>query len=397
MNPRWTTRALAAAGALAALGVACNAILGNDPVALESSSLDAAPVADARVDGGGGGDAATCNADLASDPANCGACGHSCLGGACQGRQCQPFVVATGLAGPAHLATDGAGTLFVATNDGAVRSCPTKGCGASAAKVTELGLDGGNPILTGLAVAAGNVYFVGYYTGALYMCPTAGCARPTVITSGIPNPFHLAVDSTNVYFLSASVPYVGRCPLPSCASGAVRMGSDGLKAYYGTVAEGPYVYWYGGGPNQQFDHSILYRIPKTAVDGGPEALLQDRTIKFSGPTDTNLAVLGGDLYFAEDGPDSGTPAGTISRMSPPSGAPSVVVGNLPPTRGIAVDAEHVYFVSYSSGTVSRCARAGCTTPTVLASAQDTPTGPLLTSDAVYWTEYFGGTIKGVAK
>jgi hypothetical protein len=39
-------------------------------------------------------DAAACT-DVQSDPHNCGACGHDCLGGACQAGVCQPFTLAT--------------------------------------------------------------------------------------------------------------------------------------------------------------------------------------------------------------------------------------------------------------------------------------------------------------
>jgi hypothetical protein len=43
----------------------------------------------------GGGGAAPCDpgADHASDPKNCGACGHDCLGGACTSGACQPVAI----------------------------------------------------------------------------------------------------------------------------------------------------------------------------------------------------------------------------------------------------------------------------------------------------------------
>src|SRR6476661_8455452 len=40
--------------------------------------------------GGAGG----CSASLETDPKNCGACGHDCLGGKCEGAICRPFSVA---------------------------------------------------------------------------------------------------------------------------------------------------------------------------------------------------------------------------------------------------------------------------------------------------------------
>lgn len=385
-----------ASAPLALACYACNAILGNEAVSLDRG-IDASALPDvARPEGSA--DTAVCVADLATDPKNCGACGHDCLGGGCAGGACQPFVVATNLSGPAHLATDDAGTLFVVTNEGAVRSCPTKGCGPDAGLVTSIGPDAGNPLLSGLAVSGGSVYFAGYYTASIYVCPTGGCPRPTVIAGGIPNPFHVATDATNVYFVSASAPFVGRCALPACAGGAVRMATDGLKAYYGTLEDGSYVYWYGGGPTQQFDRSIVYRTSKTSADAGPEILARDRTLKFSGPARTSLALRGMDLYFPEDGPDVVPPQASIVRLTLGAGAaPTPIATKLPLVRGLGVDDTHVYFVSYQAGVIGRCERAGCATPTILATGQDTPTGPLVTDDAVYWTEYFAGTIKGVAK
>ncbi len=45
----------------------------------------------------------------ASDPLNCGTCGHNCLGGTCVGGACQPFAIASNLTGlPGPLQLDGA-------------------------------------------------------------------------------------------------------------------------------------------------------------------------------------------------------------------------------------------------------------------------------------------------
>src|SRR5262245_28739027 len=56
-----------------------------------------APSSDASSEGGTtlGDSGLACVADLKADPANCGACGHSCLGGACAGGVCRPVVLAS--------------------------------------------------------------------------------------------------------------------------------------------------------------------------------------------------------------------------------------------------------------------------------------------------------------
>jgi hypothetical protein len=50
-------------------------------------------------DGGAG-----CHGDLASDRLNCGACGHSCLGGECSKSRCQPVTIAQDQPGPLGIA-----------------------------------------------------------------------------------------------------------------------------------------------------------------------------------------------------------------------------------------------------------------------------------------------------
>jgi hypothetical protein len=49
---------------------------------------------------------------LASDPENCGACGHRCLGGVCVDGLCQPVEIAGGFTSPGTLAV-GAGYIYV--------------------------------------------------------------------------------------------------------------------------------------------------------------------------------------------------------------------------------------------------------------------------------------------
>jgi hypothetical protein len=132
---------LAAILGLGGLG-ACANLLGLEAVeyvgpeaGADAIAGDGAPPDGAPGDGGArDGDAAGCVADLASDPRNCGACGHDCLAGDCADGGCRPFVVATGLSSPHALALgpDHVYWAVVSGMDHDVVRCPRSGCGAKA-------------------------------------------------------------------------------------------------------------------------------------------------------------------------------------------------------------------------------------------------------------------------
>ena len=60
-----------------------------------SVAADATPDAVSDAPQSEAGDAG-CDGSFDSDPANCGTCGHGCLGAACVAGQCQPVLLATG-------------------------------------------------------------------------------------------------------------------------------------------------------------------------------------------------------------------------------------------------------------------------------------------------------------
>ena len=77
--------------------------------------------------------APTC-VDVEADPANCGRCGHSCLGGTCTAGQCQPIELASFMDQPTATVVLSATHVFwqtiegFASGPGKVYSCPKMGC-----------------------------------------------------------------------------------------------------------------------------------------------------------------------------------------------------------------------------------------------------------------------------
>jgi hypothetical protein len=47
-----------------------------------------------------------CEVDIATDPQNCNACGHSCQGGVCEAGACQPVTLCSASSAPTHIAID---------------------------------------------------------------------------------------------------------------------------------------------------------------------------------------------------------------------------------------------------------------------------------------------------
>lgn len=154
----------------------------------------------------GGGGAGGCDADLASDAANCGACGHDCLGGACLEGACQPVtLVETYASGP--IAADGGFVYwFDGETDVLMRVPTTGGAPSSVADLAPVGvytLDemvarGGHVVLsTPLNSTDTRLLSVDVASGAVTTLFEA--------TDGDAWDGHFAADDTHVYFVDAEL------------------------------------------------------------------------------------------------------------------------------------------------------------------------------------------------
>lgn len=372
--------------AIAAL-VACNAILGNEPRRLDGNDGSSGGTdGDGRDGGESKVDATTgdggCNADLSADSENCGACGHSCMGGTCTSGKCGPFTVVSGQKNPSFLVVSG-GSAYWTNADGRVLSCAVTGCNGTPKTIT--GLDAGNPFPSGLDVRGSTVYVTGYYTHAIHSCPTAGCAAPTTLAGNLDNPEDMRVDDTSAFFVSANGAWIGRCRLPSCAGGAIRVTSPGTAAWHGMTTDDANVYWYMT-PNSNPTKGSIFRVAKNAVDASAEELLANVISPGA------IKVKDGTLFMTYGG-------SVVVKVSLAPGLLQFPLASKENGAGdIAVDDTYVYWTSQGKGEIRRCLVSGCNgAPESIATGQNSPFAVVVDDKAVYWTEYLGGTVKGVAK
>jgi hypothetical protein len=107
------------------------ALLSACALVTDLAALETSPAGDAAIDAGDASDASasdvaqeacaltTCGSacvDLTSNGANCGTCGHDCLGGACDGGACVEVQLANGQDSPEDIAVDPSGVYW--TNHG---------------------------------------------------------------------------------------------------------------------------------------------------------------------------------------------------------------------------------------------------------------------------------------
>ena len=375
-----------------ALASACNLLLDNEERSLASDlgpqpvrgPSDAAP-GDGPSDGG-----SSCSKDLKTDPRNCGACGRDCLAGACSAGRCQPFTLAASQSAPRNLVVEqGVAYWLTGARSEVVASCPVAGCNGAPAQVVKVA---DTLAITGLAVRGSTVFVLTVATsgggaGTLATCPTNGCATPTKIADTSAGPYSLVLDAANMFFLT-QVPSVVRCPLPACAGGPVAIAQGGTSGWFEMIADDTSLYWWGTGPSMDITKSIVYRTSKLNDGGLPSTLL-------SSVPRPRLAVRGARLYVADNDGDAGA---IYSVDLAGLNRTTVASAELRP-QGIATDATDVYWAQGGAdGGLRRCGLGGCDGgPTSVVDKQNDPASPLVTSTAIFWTEFGGGTVRGLAK
>jgi hypothetical protein len=405
-----------------AADVVIDTSLSDAPPGGDGSALDS-PHSPNATDGDASDGAVTyvCLADasFSTDPVNCGACGHSCLGGACEGGVCAPVLVATGPVNARDLVLGGTYLVWNLGN-GSMYGCDvTSGvCDAGASQVAA-------PFTIAIAMVSdpgsGEFYWAGTpgfgdTNPAVLHCPLVGCPaangsgeqlRLTPNASDVPLGA-VAVDNTNVYSVSAdcdaSVASIFTCPKGGCDGGALfaQFAKSCSYAAVSLLVDDASVYWVDQGSLS----GPIQACPKSGPCDGGVAVAAGSWV---GQTVSGLAGDERYVYWINGGagsvlraPKVGFDAGHVPTLAESTvyGPGAVPVGAaFPPV----VDDANLYWSGFAEadagGGIYYCPKTGCgaSNPVSISGPQPLPTGVAADGVSIFWVNGETGTVWRVAK
>ena len=367
------------------------------------------------AEGSGPGAGGTCGS--ASDSANCGTCGHSCLGGACSYGKCVPVVLASeqgdsaygaywypyttdigdALVGPDRIAVDGTHVYWLNLR-GEVMRVATSGGDAqrvaqTAATPIWIGLDGAFIYFSTLEARIFRVAKAGGTPVAL--ADVSASMFSTSVGSMRPYPFEFMLSGGQIYWASGMG--IDACAVSNCAQTR-----DAI--YPGTAEYRPFSFAIDSGGH-------MYGSVENHRSEGPSSESVDYAMTFfrDGQWLGNASSMGFyELHGAENGvyafatTDFGGPTGVVRWTE--SSVTFLASGDTLPgaPRGLALDDEFVYWANAAANVIARdervasivrCRKTGCASPEVLVDGQMTPRAVAVANGAVYWTTGDGKVMK----
>lgn len=391
---------------------ACGLILGLQEPTVDDSiegGADGAPNGDSPNNGDviKQGDApvdSACGANLQTDGANCGTCGHDCLGGTCSGGACQPVIVTQSTSiGPYAMVLDGTTLYFTNTRGNTLESVFKIDKGSTNGTATELvdySTGYTTPVVDALPLdvaVQGNFFYTSLYSdsglgndwqGGVDRCPVTGCTTKTLADYGIDS-YAVVANSSNVFFSSAdtndvykvmkaALDMTGATAIGTPASEVNGLALDGADLYYAT-------------------EDGVFHCTSTACNDAT-SIVQGQSL------DAELMTLDSSNVYFTSTPFQGT--ATIQSI-PRAGGPPKLISQKPALPfGVATDGTNIYFTDVgdtsntSSGAVYMCPVAGCNGAEVVLSngpaAGNNPRPIVNDTNAIYWGTR-SGTIWRLAK
>ncbi len=360
------------------------------------------------ADGGDGAPPLSCNAPFVacpgaaqcvvplSDPEHCGACGHSCGGGACDNGVCKPaklYELPASSTAKIDVIDVGATHLFFSTTDSTEQkafSCPIGGCkGMPATQLASM------QYAIRAISAVNNVTFAFLSAPtqtterpAVYACGLAGCPSPPVSftgdgLNGVDDRFR-TVGNRIFHFRGGSGIGYSTCDpaTPGNCAGTTSFGSM-TRNTRGFTADATNVYFI----DTQARGYVIATCLQTDTSCTPAQVVAGDHSDLEA-----LETEGGKLYFIRPGREDFN-EGKLYTCNLPSCTPQVIANGLstnPHTTGfkneLRVDATGAYWLT-TTKKIQRCAPNGC-----LGGAKDV-IGPIngihslvLDASFVYWAE-----------
>jgi hypothetical protein len=312
----------------------------------------------------------TCSGDLNTSAENCGACGHSCLGGTCQAGQCQPFAWVTGLNTPMGVVVVGSDVYVV---EGPILDPPPPGSLPDGTLI-RIGPDGKKTVLeTGLRDDGASALWFDQTTNRLMWIGFSGwrvATRPleaplnsatTLFSNHLKFPFGI-VSNADTIFLSNW----GDFPEEHTIDTVERRPRSNLTQFDKFILttnvppevrpfhashfdiDDTYIYW---GESQTF--RVVRRPLSVPFSAGPSTeVLVDLPANGRG-----LAVDKSTLFMTTYGQNDASPPGMVFRAANQPGAIPVKIATIPGNlEDVAVDAKALYIAGRTTGTIWKLAR-----------------------------------------
>ena len=309
--------------------------------------------------------------DPTSDGANCGTCGHDCLGGMCTASVCQPVQLVGDLNGASYLAQDADTLYWTNFGGGTVMSIPKAGGTATTLATGQI-----EPL--GISVNATSVYWANYGSTTVQQVYLNG-TNLTTVAMGQTAPAATALDATHLYWANyAGTPSVFKANLDGTNPVVLAMSQGGASCL---VVDATAVYW------------VDY------VDGAVRRVNLDGTNLLTlamGQAAPNFCALDATNFYWTSSGSSTTATGTVNQIVKDGSTPAIAIATsqaLP--SGIAVDGSTIFWLNEHASTVVS-APVGGGASTVLAMTGHDPINVVVDAKGIYWTVYgMGGTGGGV--
>jgi hypothetical protein len=412
---RRVRRGVLAVVAIAGALVGCTTLIGTKDIFLATDEAgggsDAtggdADVGEGAVEGDGGArvdappdgttaDARSCG-DTQSSSANCGSCGHDCLGGSCQAGVCQPIRIFASDAGaqPWAIAVDGTNVYFtdISGTKGNLYRMPKTGGGTTPMATTS------DHLIYDLKIDTARAYFTsGSFGngGAVEMVPLAGGAKQTIAQSapGSSDPRGLTIDSQYVYWVNTDTPTNVQRATPVASSTVTTLAAAEVDPSAAQV-DGTRLFW-------------------TSTSGGKIRhctlpACTDRSDMVTGLTEPGVLATNSQRLFYNDG-------NTVVQIvkSAPIGPGALVAAGQSLPADIVADDRELYWInlgdyqkSFVDGDIRRCpvvtGAADCRSTSGGAGEIIARPGGLLArhlaidATAVYWTVQMEGAVYRLAR